>query len=132
MKITIQGLEEVDVRLKRIARGAAAMARTEAIVGSAMPYAYGAEYGRHRLSGKLARRSGGTHYMLRTLQRVMLEADRDISVGLKKVKGPGPWVVKRLGLWVRRLARQRAPRGAGSRGQPYRLYKSIRYYTRRG
>lgn len=132
LRITIKGLDDVKKQIGRLERGAAAMARTEAVVGSGMPYAYGAERGRHRVSGKLARRSGGRYYLLSSVQRMQSEADADISAGLKKVTAPGPWVLKRLGLWVRRLARARAPRGAvGGKAKPYRLYKSIRYYTRR-
>jgi len=128
LKITLRGLKEADDQLKRIERGARAMARTEAVVGSNMPYAFGAERGHHR-RGKLARRSGGSYYLLRTVQRVQAESDRDISEGLKKVTAPGPWVLRRLAGWIRRLARQRAPRG-GPKASPYRLRKSIRYYTR--
>ncbi len=128
LRITLRGLKETDDKLKRIERGAAAMARTQAVVGSNMPYAFGAEFGRHR-RGRLARRSGGSYYLLRSLQRVQVESDRDISDGLKRVTGPGPWVLRRLAGWVRRLAKQRAPRG-GSKKSPYRLRKAIRYYTR--
>ena len=132
LRITLQGMEDAEKQLKRIERGSRAMGRYQAMVYSRMPYAWGAEYGRHKVSGKLARRRGGTHYLTASLQRVQAEGDRDISEGLNKVTAPGPWVLRRLGLWVRRLARARAPRG-GPKGRPYTLSKSISYrVTRNG
>ena len=119
LKITIQGMPEVDKQLKRIARGAAAMARTTATVGSSMPYAYGAEFGRHRVTRKLARRSGPSYYLTNAAATVLNGADRDLSAGLKKVTAPGPWVLKRLGLWIKRQARKNAPRG-GAKKSTYR------------
>ncbi len=129
LKITVQGLPDVDKQLKRIRRGAALMARAQATVGSAMPYAYGAEYGYHRVSKKLARRSGATYYLFNAADIVFRRADGDISEGLKKVTAPGPWVLRRLAGWVRRVAKTLAPRG-GAKRSPYRLKKSIRYYVR--
>lgn len=129
LKVTITGLDDVEKRIARIKRGARAMERSQATVGSAMPYAYGAEYGYHRVTRKLARRSGATYYLLNAAQTVLQGADRDVSEGLKKVTAPGPWVLRRLAGWIRREARKGAPRG-GSKKSPYRLRKSIRYYVR--
>ncbi len=129
LKITIKGLDDVDKQIKRIRRGAALMARTQATVGSAMPYAYGAEYGYHRVSRKLARRSGATYFLFNAAQTVLRGGDRDISEGLNKVTAPGPWVLRRLAGWIRREAKVNAPRG-GAKRSPYRLRKSIRYYVR--
>lgn len=129
LKLTIRGVKETEEQLKRIGRGARAMARTVATVGSAMPYAYGAEYGYHRISRKLARRVGPSYYLFNAADIVFRRADGDISEGLKKVTAPGPWVLRRLAGWVRRTAKTLAPRG-GAKKSPYRLRKSIRYYVR--
>jgi hypothetical protein len=40
------------------------------------------------------------------------------------------WVVRRLALWARRLARINAPRG-GKKPRSYRLYRSIQYEVRK-
>jgi len=129
LKITITGLDDVEKRIARIKRGARAMERSQATVGSAMPYAYGAEYGYHRVTRKLARRVGPSYYLFNAADIVFRRADGDISEGLKKVTAPGPWVLRRLAGWVRRTARKLAPRG-GAKKSPYRLRKSIRYYVR--
>lgn len=129
LRITIKGLDDAEKQIARIRRGSALMARTVATVGSKMPYAYGAEYGYHRVSKKLARRSGATYYLFNAADIVLSRADGDVSEGLKKVTAPGPWVLRRLAGWVRRVAKRLAPRG-GVKKSPYRLRKSIRYYVR--
>jgi hypothetical protein len=54
--------DEAQRSLRRVADGATAAGRLHAKVGSALPYAYGIETGRHR-SGRLARRRGGVWYL---------------------------------------------------------------------
>lgn len=130
LRITLQGMADVEKQMKRIERGAAAMGRYQAVVGSKLPYAWGMEFGRHRLTGKLARKAGGAFYITRAVNQVMSEGDRDISEGLNKVMAPGAWVLRRLGLWARRLARQNAPRG-GAKKASYRLWRSIKHEVRR-
>lgn len=125
LKLTVQGMDDLQKQQRRIERGVAAMDRYDAYVYSSLPYAYGAEHGHHQ-EGKLARRSGGTYYMRRAVTEVLGDADRDLNEGLKKVTAPGPWVLRRLGLWSRRLARNYAPRG-GKKRQKYRLFRSIKY-----
>lgn len=129
MRIELTGIDDVEKQMQRIERGMRAMARYEATVYSRLPYAFGMHYGRHRVSGKLARKAGGTYYMSAAVQTVLHDADRDLSEGLKKVTAPGPWVLRRLGLWVRRLARANAPRQARGtkKSHNYRLYRSIKY-----
>lgn len=127
MRITLNGMEDTQKQLERIERGTKAMDRYRAEVGSKLPYAWGMEFGRHRVSGKLARRSGGTLYITRAVQTVLSDADRDISEGLTKVTAPGAWVLRRLGLWSRRLARANAPRGPKNKKRSYRLRRSIGY-----
>lgn len=139
MKITLVGLDDAEKQMQRIERGTRALGRYEGEVGSRLPYAWGVEYGRHRVSGKLARRAGGAMYLNNAVATVLNGADSDLSVGLRKVTAPGPWVIKRLALWARRLARLNVPRRGGGRnalGQftsgaakshSYRLNKSINY-----
>ncbi len=126
MRITLKGLDDVDKQMARIERGTKALGNYRGEVGSRLPYAYGIEYGRHRKSGKLARRAGGTFYITNAINTVLSGADNDISEGLDKVTAPGPWVIRRLALWARRLARQNAPRGPKKRAS-YRLRRSINY-----
>jgi hypothetical protein len=125
MKIKLHGMQNADEQLARIERGTRAMANSRAFVGSRLPYAWGAEFGRHRVSGKLARAAGGAFYITRAVETVMDDADRDLSEGLKKVTAPGPWVLRRLALWARRLARKNAPRGPKNKRTSYRLRRSI-------
>ena len=124
VKIRLQGMEDAQKQLARIERNTKKMGDYRAIVFSRLPYAYGQEYGRHRVSGKLARRRGGAMYLNRARDEMLSGADRDISEGLNKVTSPGVWVLKRLALWTRRLAKQNAPR-SGIRGKSYRLHRSI-------
>lgn len=126
-QINLRGMEDAEKQMARIERGLNAVQNYDAVVFSKLPYAYGAEFGRHRVSGKLARRSGGVAYMRRATQEVLAGADVDLSEGLNKVTAPGVWVVRRLGLWARRLARANAPRGGKKKGRSYRLYRSIQY-----
>lgn len=126
MEIKLKGMEDVEKQLERIKRGVAALSGYEGEVGSKLPYAWGIEEGTHRVSGKTARASGGSFYIRRAVDTVLSGADGDLSVGLEKVTAPGPWVVKRLALWARRLARLNAPRGA-KKARSYRLYRSINY-----
>jgi hypothetical protein len=126
MKITLQGMEDAQKQLERIARATAAMGQYKAYVGSRMPYAYGIERGQHRKSGKLARRAGGAFYLQSAVEEVLSDADHDISAGLTKVTAPGRWVLKRIALWARRLARVNVPREKG------KLRRSIRAEVRKG
>lgn len=132
MKIVLNGMEDADKQLQRIERGTKAMENYVAVVGSRLPYAWGQEFGSHRVSGKLARRSGGSRYITRAVETVLSDADRDISEGLEKVTAPGSWVLKRIGLWARRLARVNAPKKERGikKSHNYRLYRSINYYVR--
>ena len=107
------------------------MHNASAVVGSRLPYAWGIEFGRHRVSGKLARRAGGVRYITTAVETVLGDMDRDISEGLNKVTAPGPWVLKRLALWARRLARKNAVRGPKNKSHSYRLKKSITYKASR-
>lgn len=127
MRITLNGMEDAEKQMKRIERGTKAMGRYVGEVGSALPYAWGIEYGRHRVSGKLARRAGGVMYINNAINTVLSGADNDISEGLNKVTAPGAWVIRRLALWSRRLARANVVRGPRQKGHSYRLKRSIRY-----
>lgn len=127
LRITLKGMDDVEKQMKRIERGSKAMGRYVGEVGSKLPYAWGIEYGRHRVSGKLARRAGGAQYITRAINTVTSGMDSDISEGLDKVTAPGAWVIRRLALWARRLARANAPRGPRSKGRSYRLWRSISY-----
>ncbi len=89
------------------------MEQARAQVGSSMPYAYGIETGRHRVSGRVARSAGGAYYLQRAVNAVLADADSDVSQGLEKVGAPGPWVLRRLGRWARRLARLNVVRKTG-------------------
>ena len=131
MNITLRGMEDVEKQLKRIENGTKALGRYAGVVGSALPYAWGREYGRHRVSGKLAARSGGAQYITNAINTVLSGADSDLSEGLDKVTAPGPWVIRRLALWARRLARQNAPRGPQKKSHSYRLRRSINYKVTR-
>lgn len=131
MKITLNGMEDADKQMERIERGLKALQNYAAEIGSRLPYAYGIEEGRHRVSGKLARRAGGSRYIRRAVDTVLSDADNDLAEGLKKVTAPGVWVVRRLGLWARRLARANAPRGPRGKGHSYRLRRSINYRVRK-
>ncbi len=131
MRITLRGMEDAQKQMVRIERGLRAVQNYVAVVGSRLPYAYGIEFGRHRVSGRLARKAGGSFYIRRAANEVLSDADRDLSEGLNKVTAPGIWVVRRLGLWARRLARKNAPRGPRQKSHSYRLKRSIGYEVRR-
>lgn len=132
MKVTLVGLDDAEKQVRRIERGAKRMGEYEGTVGSKLPYAWGIEYGKHKVSGKLARRAGGAQYITRAINTVMSGADQDISEGLDKVTAPGPWVIRRLALWARRLARENAPRGPQKKSHNYRLRRSITYRVTKG
>lgn len=127
LNITLQGMDDALKQMERIKRGTEAMGRYTGEVGSKLPYAYGIEYGRHRKSGKLARRVGGAMYINQAVDLVLSNADGDLAEGLNKVTAPGPWVIRRLALWARRLARVYVPRGPENKGRSYRLSRSINY-----
>jgi hypothetical protein len=131
VKITLVGMEDAQAQVGRISRGLKALENYTSIVYSKLPYAYGIHEGRHRKSGKLARQAGGSFYIQRAINTVLGDADRDLSEGLNKVTAPGVWVVRRLALWSRRLARQNAPRGAKKKGKSYRLWRSIKHEVRK-
>jgi hypothetical protein len=111
MQVTVQGLPNVETQMKRIARGLVAAQQTVVYVGSRLPYGYGEEYGHHRRSGKLARKSGGALFLNRAFNEVVRDGERDLGEGLTRVTAPGPWMLVRLARWVRRLARSYAPVG---------------------
>ena len=127
LRITLNGMEDAEKQMKRIERGTKAMGNYVGEVGSKLPYAYGIEFGRHRKSGKLARRAGGAMYITSAIETVLSGADNDISEGLTKVTAPGGWVIRRLALWARRLARENVPTGPKKKSHSYRLKRSINY-----
>lgn len=126
MKMTLVGLEDAQKQLERIARMTKAIGDWQGTVGSRAPYAYGMETGSHRVSGKLARRAGGAGFLRGAVDQVLSQADADIAEGMKKVTAPGPWVIRRLARWARRLARSDVPRQTG------RLRRTIRADVRKG
>ncbi len=113
MRLTLTGAKDVEKQLARMESKCKEMGRYRAMVGSSKPYAWGVEFGRHRLSGKLARGAGGSLYLRRAMDQVMGNSDTDIAQGLSKVQYPGVWILRRLGLWVRRLGRSYVPRQTG-------------------
>jgi hypothetical protein len=125
MKMTLNGLDDTLRSVERIERGAQRMNGYGVRIGSRLPYAYGQEYGHHR-RGKRARRGGGVAYLRRAVTEVVSDGKRDIAEGLTKVRAPGPWVLKRLALWSRRLARVYAPRGPSKKSHSYRLWRSVK------
>ena len=131
MIITLRGMDNAQQQIDRIARGTAAMSRYNFLVGTRLPYGYGQEFAYHRVSGKLARRAGPALYLTHAKEAMLADADRDIAEGLKRVTAPGPWVLRRLARWVRRLARVDAPVGSGRDPHPGRLRRAIHVETRR-
>jgi hypothetical protein len=125
--LTVKGLPEAEESFRRIVRGINTMAHTTAQIGTRLPYGYGQEYGRARLSGRLARKDGGVYFLNRALTEVLMDADRDLAEGLNRVTAPGAWVIVRLARWVRRLARSYAPVGTAAEGDkhPGKLRRSI-------
>lgn len=119
MRLKVTGTGEAKAQLAKIEEKCKDMARWHAFVGSRQPYAYGQEFGAHRVSGRLARRAGGAFYLRRAVDTVMGSADHDITEGMSRVRYPGVWVLRRLALWARRIARLNAPRERG------RLRRSI-------
>jgi hypothetical protein len=112
--ITLVGMEDAQKQLDRIVTGIEKLSGMEAIVGSRRPYAFGIEEGYHEVSGTLARRVGGAQYLQGAVNTVLSGADSDLSAGLTKVTAPGPWVLRRLARWARRLARADVPRVSGT------------------
>lgn len=119
IELKVTGSTETAAYLRRYARGVRRLQGAQVQVGSKMPYAYGIETGRHRKSGKLARGAGGVFYLQRAVNVVLGDADADLSQGLKRVQTPGPWILRRIGRWARRLARLNIVRKTG------RLRRSI-------
>lgn len=125
LKMTLKGMDDVEKQLARIERATKSMGQWKGYIGSRRPYAWGQEFGRHRVSGKLARRAGGAFYLQGAVNAVLSDADRDLAEGLNKVTAPGRWVIKRLALWTRRIARLKVPRKSG------KLRRSINIDVRR-
>lgn len=116
--LQLNGIDEARARLSNLAVTAKGFGR-EVSVGSKLPYAYGQETGRHRVSGKLARRSGPTYYLTFAAQEVLDQATPDLLAGWQKVadgKRPitGLGMVRRIGRWIARLARRGAPKQSGA------------------
>jgi hypothetical protein len=113
MQIQLKGMDDVQKQMERIERATKSIGRHVGVVYSRMPYAWGQHFGHHRVSGKLARKAGPSLYIQDAVNTVLSSADHDLSEGLTKVTAPGKWVLKRLALWVRRLARVNVPRKKG-------------------
>ncbi len=104
ISLHVEGVTNAVAYANGFVRGVERMSRTRVYVGSRRGYAYGMHEGRFK-SGRLARRRGGTYYLQRAVNTVLSGADTDISAGLDLVKYPGPWILRRLGRWGKRLAR---------------------------
>lgn len=126
MKLTVTGVGDAQKSLERVRQGAASMRGTSAVIGSRLPYAWGIERGRHRKSGRLARRRGGAFYLENAVKTVVSAGSADIGEGLRKVTKPGVWIYRRLGRWVRRLSRANVP------VRTRKLKRSIRVEMRNG
>lgn len=125
LRVELKGDLDAAERARRVARGLARMSGVRVFVGARAWYAEGIHEGRFP-NGRLARRAGPSRFLTRAIDRVMGQADADLSQGMEKVTAPGPWVLMRLGRWARRLARQFAPRVSG------RLRRSIVVERRSG
>lgn len=125
MQIQLKGMDDAQKQMERIERATKSLGNHVGVVYSRMPYAWGQHFGRHRVSGKIARRAGPSLYIQDAVNAVMQSADHDLSEGLNKVTAPGKWVLKRLALWVRRLARVNVPRKSG------KLRRSIKAKVRK-
>jgi hypothetical protein len=132
MNVTLRGMDDAEKQMQRIERGTRLLGQYKAYVFSRLPYAYGMHEGRHQQSGRLARKAGGALYLRRAVDTVLSDADRDLSEGLNKVTAPGVWVLRRLGLWARRLSRLNAPRWTGHKSNNMKLYRSIKSEVRKG
>jgi hypothetical protein len=133
--LQLHGVDEARARLTQLAVTVSGYGRT-VMVGSALPYAYGQETGRHRVSGKLARRSGPTYFLTFAAQEVLAQATPDLLRGLelaasgRRLTGLGQ--VVRVARWIRRLAKKYAPLGEGNRQFPAgSLRRSLRVTVRR-
>lgn len=126
--VQINGVDEARDRLTNLAVTVRGYGRT-VLVGSGLPYAYGQETGRHRVSGKLARRAGPTYFLTFAAQEVLDQATPDILKGLemsasgRKLSGLGQ--VRRVARWVARLARKYVPKDSGA------LRRSLHVVVRR-
>lgn len=126
-KIVLKGVDNTVAWANRYTRGLNRLRASKAILFVSLPYGWGIHFGRHRKSGKLARRAGGAFYLTRAVEQMKAGAVADISQGLDKVSAPGPWILRRLGRWSRRIARTLVPRGGAKRSRfKYRLRSSIR------
>ena len=130
MKIVLKGVDKNEEWAAKYLRGLVKLDNMRTIVGSGLPYAWGIHFGSHRKSGKLARRAGGVPFLTDAAAIMQAGAVADISEGLEKVQVPGPWIPKRLGRWVRRLARERVPRGPANKSHKYRLRRYINVIRR--
>lgn len=68
-EVRILGAEEVRRRLEQMAKSIQQASAEDVVVGTAVEYAPGMEYGRHP-GGKLARRAGGTFALTDALETV--------------------------------------------------------------
>lgn len=120
--INISGIEAAREKLTNLAMTISGYGRT-VVVGTRMPYAYGIETGRHRVSGRLARRAGGVHFLARAGEEVLGQLTDDLLRGLAQSASGKPrsglGQVRRVARWIGRLARRYAPRQTG------RLRRSI-------
>lgn len=122
-ELQLSGIDEARSRLTNLAVTLSGYGRT-VYVGSSLPYAYGQETGRHRVSGKVARRAGPSYFLTFAAQDVLDQATPDVLRGLEQTASGKPrsglGQVRRLARWVGRLARQSVPYRTG------RLRRSIR------
>lgn len=103
MPIRLDGLDTTTRAIAQLRDGAGRFTGRMLAIGSALPYAYGIETGRHR-DGRLARRAGGAHYLAAGLATARTSAGTEITAALPKGAGAVNLAMGRLG----RRAQQRA------------------------
>ncbi len=122
--VTLVGGKEANVALKIVRENCEEIGKRTAFVGTKWPYGYGMETGRHRKSGKLARRAGGAWYLTRAAVQIDQPTEADVA-WLARPRKTEPALLRAVGRIVIRHARPLVPVRTG------RLRKSLKTWVQR-
>jgi hypothetical protein len=109
--ITVFGSKQTAAYLQALREAAIQVAGTTVLVGSRLPYAYGIDKGRHRVSGKLARKAGGAQFLERAVEQALPASGPDVVRALEQYPTRKTTILRWVARPVVLLARKLAPVG---------------------
>lgn len=113
--ITLQmkGIEEASAYLKKLRGNLERLGKARIMIGSNLKYAYGIEFGRHRVSGRTARKMGGAFMLTNARKEVQADLIQEVKAAIVQ-GGDIDQALYRAALKAENIAKSNTPVKTGS------------------